>query len=128
GRLAGNGVRRHPSCGRGGERARGHGENQVVSAWATERTAARGTHDPARHLRGVVPGGWLRQRGRGEGLLPSQHRAAPSSPYRGVDQPVTFAAKGHRRTLPGLRGRAATALRLCHPVSRMALSTTYPTS
>ena len=32
GRLAGHGVRRHPSCRRGGERARGHGENQVVSA------------------------------------------------------------------------------------------------
>ena len=35
----GHRVRRHPTCRRGGERARGHDKDQVISAQGTERTA-----------------------------------------------------------------------------------------
>ncbi|HYB37617.1 MAG TPA: hypothetical protein VEF72_19000 [Mycobacterium sp.] len=41
GRLTRGRVRRHPACRRGGQRARGYGEDQVVSTRAAERTAGR---------------------------------------------------------------------------------------
>jgi hypothetical protein len=39
----------------------------------------------------------------GRTLLPPQHRALSTAPNRTTHQPISFAPKGHRRPLPGVR-------------------------
>src|ERR1700756_293311 len=109
-RLARRRLRRLHARRRGGQRPGRHGEDQVVSTREAEGAAGRGVRGVARYLPGLAGSGRLRQRHRGEDLLPPQYGAAPSASHRGVDRTITRTAKGPRRVVPGVRGRAATAL------------------
>jgi GGDEF-like domain len=46
----------------------------------------------------------------GDDLLPSQHRAPPAAPHRGLGRPIALPAKGSCGVVPGVRDRAESCL------------------